>query len=64
MKTYLINSECGIIKTEANDIDHAKAIYSETMEFDFDNIDKFPGSWYAIYEDGSLVETVNPENAG
>jgi len=65
MHTYLINSECGILRDlTVNNIDEAKAIYTEKFGFDFVNVESCPGSWYAIYEDEILVETVNPENAG
>lgn len=60
MKSYAINTECGLMTDiQAESIDAAKEIYSAaTNGYDFDGAanGEYPGSWYTITEDGVRVD--------
>lgn len=60
MKTYTINSECGVMDIEANSVEEAKRIYYAKHHYDFDIAEYRYGSWYFICdEDGSILEAFN-----
>jgi hypothetical protein len=58
--TIVINSECGRMQIEARSVKAAKAIYAAKENFDFDGAKKgkYPGSFFRIWKDGPLVESI------
>lgn len=57
MKTYTINTECGLMRDiRAENVDAAKAAYIAKIQYDFDGCAEYPGSWYWIEENGFRVE--------
>jgi hypothetical protein len=58
MKTYTINSECGLATIEAATIDDARDQYERGFHYDFAGAaaGEYPGSWYWIEAEGTRVE--------
>jgi hypothetical protein len=58
--TIVINSECGRMQIKARSIKAAKAVYAAKESFDFEGAKsgKYPGSFFRIWKDGQLVESV------
>lgn len=58
MTKYMINSECGQMEIEANDIESAKQVYSANRHFDFDSCESIEGSWFWVsdFSTGEVLE--------
>ena len=56
MRTYVINSECGVETIRAEDVEAAKDQYARMHHYDFDAYSYYPGSWYFVTEDGLRIE--------
>ena len=58
--TIVINSECGRMQIKARSIKAAKAVYAAKENFDFEGAKsgKYPGSFFRIWKEGQLVESV------